>query len=385
MTAAKGRCLGAILLSQSILACAARHPMPAPAWTAELSTTIPAMLQRTGAPGLAVAVVDDWKLVFAEGFGLADGDAHTPVTRDTLFNVASVSKTVSTMGLLHLAEERALSLDAPLAPLVRSFHLQGEAASEVTMRRVLQHRAGLSMAPVPWFFDGVTVPSLQAVLRGAVPGVEGLNVVYPVGAEFHYSGGGFALLELMTEDIAGERFGAYMQRELFRPLGMTNTRFAPPPRDAANVATGYYDNGHPVARFTIVGTAAGGLTTTAADLARFVAAYARVSPGRRRFISEQMFAQITAETAPLQYPGVDPRVFGDARYGLGHGVHRTQNGVTLLYHSGGNPGFVAYFMVEPNTGYGLVMMANSANARTAMEDVRRRWAAHRGYDLPTFY
>ncbi|MBP6013401.1 MAG: beta-lactamase family protein [Alphaproteobacteria bacterium] len=353
-------------------------------FVAHVESHVPTLLAKEGAAGLAVATVEDGKTVYLGGFGFANKEAGTPVTADTIFNMASVSKAVSALGVLRLIHERGISLDGAVLPVFPKWQFPDPNAdtSQVTFRRVLGHRAGLSMPSVPWFFPPARVPSLTEILKDGSADVERLYIKYPAN-EFNYSGGGYAMLQLLVEQLTGESFDAYMRSRIFKPLGMSVTTFD----QKADVkrAVGYDEDGKPIGHYEIVGSAAGGLYSSAADFAHVVHLYMPSGSDRDNVISPEQLLQISANTVPVRYAGVDPKVFGGAKYGLGHGVHITKRQELLLYHSGGNPGFIAYFIVAPNTGRGLVMMANSANARSAMEDVRRAWADQYGYDLPEFY
>jgi CubicO group peptidase (beta-lactamase class C family) len=151
---------------------------------------------------------------------------------NTVFQVASLSKWITAWGVMALVERGALDLDAPVGAYLTRWSLpESEFDNDgVTPRRLLSHTAGLTDGlGYAGFEPGAPVQSLEESLTrtaDASPGAGGVvRVGYEPGAEWRYSGGGYALLQLLVEEISGESFEEYMQRTVFRPLGMVRSSY----------------------------------------------------------------------------------------------------------------------------------------------------------------
>ncbi|MEZ4584856.1 MAG: serine hydrolase domain-containing protein [Gemmatimonadales bacterium] len=345
---------------------------------AELDSLVASALTESGTPGAAVAVVEDGRVVVAKGYGLADREAGAPFTADTRINVASVSKAITTLGVLRLIESGKLRLSDTANARLSSWAIPdgNYDASGVTVGRLLQHTSGLGMPSVPWFPVGDAAPSLVEVLRGS-PDRAGLSLTQTPGERWSYSGGGFAVLELLIADLTGRPFEGFMRAEVFGPAGMDSTSYGPHPTDAR----GYDEAGAPIAPQRYVGSAAAGLTPTAADFARLLLFYGSVWHGESPVIGAPTAELVSAAPVPVELEGVE-----DASYGLGHGVHRLRGGGVLLYHTGGNPGFRALFHALPGSRSGLFVAVNSDQGVPVLLAVRSWWAErYAGGDVPPLF
>jgi CubicO group peptidase (beta-lactamase class C family) len=350
------------------------------ALVSRLDSAVPALLREAHAPGAAVAMVEGGRIVLERGYGLANVATGEPFTSHTTLNVASVSKAVSAWGILRLAREGRMPLDAPVDGLVHRWRLPDSAslAGGVTVRRLLSHTAGVGIPSVPWFRADSAAPSLEDVLEGRAGGRGPLRMEAAPGGAWRYSGGGYTLLELAAEETSGEGFDAYMRERVLRPLGMVESGFGIPGRDAA---VGYDEAGQAVPAYRYVGASAGGLSTSAHDFARLLRAYGRAWSGaNRRVLDRAELEEMARPAAPVVLEGVT-----GAFYGLGHGTHRAPDGRLYLYHSGGNPGFRAYFIVAPERGDGVFIAVSSDNGVPVITRVLQLWGEAHGGGLPPLY
>lgn len=361
--------------------CAPAGPAPAARFAVQLDSLVPALLAEHGVPGVAVGVVEDGRVAFTRGYGVADRASGQPMTARTRLQLASVSKPVAAWGVLHLAGRDAFALDAPVDRLLRRWRLPpSEHGTEgVTVRRLLSHTAGLSVPSAPWFPADDTLPALERVLDGTAGDRGPVVVQQPPGSRWMYSGGGYVLLQLLVEERAGEPFDAYMRRAVFAPLGMDATTFAPAAVAGEGVATPHDEQGNPIAPYRLAGASAGGLYSTADDFSSFLAAYTRHGDG---ILPRALFDAMLTDVAAVELEG---GAGAGARYGLGHGVHRTRAGERLAYHSGGNPGYLAYFLVMPERGLGMFIAANGAGGVPILTALLQRWSEHYGVDLPPIF
>jgi CubicO group peptidase (beta-lactamase class C family) len=167
-----------------------------------------------------------------------------------------------------------------------------------------------------------------------------------------------------------------MQNEIFKPLGMKSTNYS------ANLQTSilYDENGNPIAPYQVIAEAAGGLNTTARDFVQLLKAYFLLNKGRKKIISSESFKKMITPIAKVELEGVN-----SAMYGLGHGVHTTKSGDTIVYHSGGNPGVRSYFLVSLKKDNGLFVVANSDNSVPVLQEIIRLWGEHYKIDLQPIY
>ena len=215
MSPRRRRSLIAILLLVGVLLAVA-----APARADRIDDYIKAEMQKRRIPGLALAVVRDGTVVKMKGYGLANLDHDVPVTPDTVFELASVTKQFTAAAIMKLVEEGKLQLDDPIL-----WHLpQGPATwSAITVRHLLTHTSGL--------------PGLEENFKALWPGGPRLNystvqlfnaatkdaLSFPAGERFQYSDVGYFLLGMIIEHVSGQRYADFLDERFFRPLGMTST------------------------------------------------------------------------------------------------------------------------------------------------------------------
>jgi CubicO group peptidase (beta-lactamase class C family) len=186
----------------------------------KLKEQLPEYMAQYNVPGLAIALVDGDKLVWAEGFGYTDRTNQTKVTADTLFSLQSISKTYTATGFLIAVEKGLMKIDDPLKKYYPQFTVNSrfgaDEADRITFRHLLSHRSGLTHEgpcdrPCP-FADHIRSIS-ETWLR------------FPVGERFSYSNLGIDLAGYALGLRSGKPFDEFMSEELFRPLGMTSSTF----------------------------------------------------------------------------------------------------------------------------------------------------------------
>lgn len=316
-----------------------------------------------GVPGVSVAVVHDGKLAWARGWGVRDANTCAPVTPETDFQAASISKVVTALVALRLVEQGKLSLDKDINSYLTSWRLARDeklAPQSVTLRELLSHTAGLNVHGFPGYAVGSQVPTAVQVLNGAAPAVtEAVKVVLPADRQWQYSGGGYVVTQVALSDATGVPFDKLAEREVLRPLGMRRSAFAQPPsaRILSNAAFGHVEGkviagGYHV--YPELGPA--GLWTTPADLARLLIDVQASANGRpSKLLSPNMTARMLT---PVKGDwGLGPALFGtgaDRRFG----------------HDGVNEGFQSTMVAYVEKGDGVVVMTNGAGKRLADEIVR---------------
>ena len=171
-------------------------------------------------------------MTWSKGYGRADTSRGVPVTPDTVFEVGSISKPVTAWGVMRLVQQGKLDLDAPVDRYLTRWHLPPAPfdADGVTIRRLLSHSAGLNSQD----YSPITtrpLPTLEQSLSGESGGVnarrgsDDVRITMTPGEQRSYSNGGYTLLQLAIEEVTGETFARYMQREVLDPLGMKHSSF----------------------------------------------------------------------------------------------------------------------------------------------------------------
>ncbi|MFW6201749.1 MAG: serine hydrolase domain-containing protein [Gemmatimonadota bacterium] len=348
-----------------------------------LDSLVPALLARHEAVGAAVAILEGGEVTATRGYGFAvkgKGD-EVAFTDSTLLNIASVSKPVTAWGVLRLWQQGIVDLDRPVDRLLRSWHPpEGEFPAErITVARLLNHTAGFGLPAVPSFPADEDPPSLVDVLEGRVGEDAPVRLERAPGEVWSYSGGGYTVLELLVGDRTERRFEEFMRRSVLSPLGLRDATFTLPARDAG-VAAGHDEAGAAVAPVRYVGASAAGLYASARDFGRLLEAYHTGWRGGNAVLDSATLRAVADHVVPVDLDGVS-----GAFYGLGHGVHRTDGGRVLLYHSGGNPGVRAYFIIDPDAGNGIFIAVNSDNGVPVVAGVRERWGEAYGRGLPPLY
>jgi CubicO group peptidase (beta-lactamase class C family) len=194
---------------------------------ASLDSLVPALLEELATPGASVALLRDGKVVLARGYGWANREKKQPVTRETLFNIGSISKTHAAWGLMKLVQDGKIDLDAPVERYLTRWHLPASSFNHdsVTLRRLLSHTAGLRLHGYPGWNPDQPLPTIEASLNGNTNGSGDVRVIMPPGSKWQYSGGGYTIAQLLVEEVTGRKFDDYMKQEIFRPLGTTSSSY----------------------------------------------------------------------------------------------------------------------------------------------------------------
>jgi CubicO group peptidase (beta-lactamase class C family) len=282
-----------------------------------------------------------------------------PVNEDTVFQAASLSKWITAWGVMALVEEGKLDLDAPVGKYLTRWKLPESKFDndKVTVRRLLSHTAGLTDGlGYAGFAPGTPVQSLEESLSqpaDASPGASGtIEVGLEPGSEWRYSGGGYAILQLLIEEVSGESFEDYMQRAVFRPLGMAHSSYYWTPAHGSTLAAFYDADSKPATHYRFSAVAAVSLYTTVSDVTRFVQAHLPGKHGEpigRGALGSALIEEMWRPHASR---------FAEDIWGLGTILYAGNNqGGFVVGHDGDNePAINTAARFNPATGNGIVIL-----------------------------
>jgi CubicO group peptidase (beta-lactamase class C family) len=348
-------------------------PQDEAAFIAHLRRRVPALMRRYSVPGVGILVIRHGETVWTAAFGHADVDRNSPLRIDSPMMAHSISKSVAAWGVMMLVQEGRIGLDDPVSEHIRSWRLPespyGEAG--VTIRRLLSNSAGIPLGTIGVHYaPGTPVPPLADLLAG--PEVALMRVP---GTAFSYSNSGFAILELLIQEVTGRDFAEFMEEEVLLPLGMAHSTFAW--RDELRaVPSGYDLRGRPVPVYLYPARASGGLFTTLQDLGRFASATA--ADHHSTVSSAVLGGAIRAELYRPQVEVSGLFRFVSPSYGLGHFVEPQPNGRTAVWHGGQGLGWMTHFHAIPERGDAIVLLTNSQRSWPLMAHVLNAWARWTG-------
>lgn len=319
-------------------------------------------LSRHPAVGLAVGVVHDGRLEFFRGHGVADIASNDPITNDTVFRIASITKTFTAIAVMQLWERGSIDLDGAANDYLRSYRLDPADArlGPVTVRHLLTHTAGLPevMHPrgvfLPDFGESVPagqrLPSLAEFYNGT------LRYHAEPGSRFVYNNHGPATLGQLVEDVSGKLLDQYFREHIFEPLGMVDTDLLRSATVEAKLATGYEIRSRrvkPVTERDMITAGAASVYSTPSDMARYLAALLDGAGGEDGSLLEP-------ETVAIMFQAhyqPDPRIPG-----MGLGFFRSElDDRQVVGHQGSLPGFHSQIFLAPDHGLGVMAFTNGAH------------------------
>jgi len=323
---------------------------------------MPYALADGGVAGAVVAVVGGGEVVLAKGYGYSDLEARTPVDPDaTLFRPGSVSKLFTWTAVMQLVEQGRIDLDRDVNEYL-DFVIPRDGGKPLTMRNVMTHTTGFEerlkklITPDPENLD----PLGESIARW-VP-----ERIFPAGETPAYSNYATGLAGHIVERVSGQSFDDYVEQHIFQPLGMENSTFRQPLPEslAGRMSEGYADTSGEPQAFEIVNPApAGSLSSTGADMAKFMLAHLGQGVYEDGRILEAGTAQEMHETLLTMMPPLN-------RMALGF-YETDTNGRDAIAHGGDTQWFHTYLHLFPTDSVGLYISMNSAGKQGASASIRQ--------------
>jgi CubicO group peptidase (beta-lactamase class C family) len=315
----------------------------------ELQKDVPDLMQKADIPGLSVALIRDGDLVWTGSYGVMNADTRQPVTSQTVFEAASLSKCVFTYGVLKLVDQGKLDLDVPLTKyLGNNYDVPDQRINLITARHVLTHSSGF--------------PNWREFDHSKI-----LQIHFNPGEKWSYSGEGIVYLSKVVEKITGMSLEDFMQQTVLKPLGMNSSSYTWLPR-FDSIKTYRHDNlGKQTGRSEKISgeleaikenaNAAASLSTNAADYAKFIIAVLN-GTGLKKSTRDQMLT-----------PGIRvTKKYPELAWGLGVGLETMPDG-TWFWHWGDNGDGKAFFIASVPGKDAVVYFANGANGLSIAREI----------------
>lgn len=350
-------------------------------FAAQLDQQMPELLARYDVPGTILAYIKDGDVAWTQAYGVANAATGAAMHADMLVEHGSNGKALTAWAVMKLVEQGRVDLDAPVNGYLKRWQVTSAQydAEQVTLRRLLSHTAGFNIhGYLDYSLRRANLPEPIQVLRG-VHLLEGLietleagrlslgraELVTRPGAGFKYSGAGYTVAQLVIEDVTGESFAAFVQREITDPLGASSMRWAWTPELIGIAATAHGNEGQPLEYRQLANYGIGSEVASVADFARFLAAAVPGSYGEP--VGRGVLSPESVRLMTHAQPGTG------GGYGLGYGI-ATNFGQPAINHSGANTGWMAYYFLDTARRVGFVVASNSSRATSLHLTILGIWS-----------
>lgn len=290
-----------------------------------------------------VAILDNGKIVYSEGFGMADRERSIPVDHNTLFNIGSISKVFTAAAIMLLVDDGKVKLDDPVTRYLPEFMMMDPRYKDITVRMALSHTSGL---PGTTGLSNFGFEYNEDFFKQTLQNLSRSYLKHEPGAMAPYCNDGFTLAEMIVERVSGRKFIDFLSERVFKPLSMSNSGLSVGERPGETIAL-YYQPGtakkEPPQAVSLLG--AGGLGSTAEDLCRFMDTFSGSGPQifSKPALEEMRKAQPPLFIGKLKNP--------DISFGLGWDVTELplyrSKGIQVLGKSGGTPNYTSMMFTVP--------------------------------------
>ena len=312
----------------------------------EISGWIERQLDYNDDPGLAVAVVKDGEIVFAEGFGWADKEKRRKANKHTAYSIASISKPITATGIQILVQADKLDVDRPANDYLGKAKVKNPfgGSDAITVRSLLNHTSGLGLHYQFYYQpDQYPVPDRDTTIKHY--GI----ATRPPGKSYYYCNLGYGILDHILARQSGEPFAQFIQTTLFEPLGMENSFIGVPVDKQKNVAVRYDRRGNPIPLYEFDHDGGSAVYASAYDLARF--ALLHLEDAFQEVLNPEYVEQMKEPTGEI----------GPASgYGMGWRIDKGNH--EIVSHTGGMPGVATRLTLVPNHNVAVIALSNKESS-----------------------
>jgi CubicO group peptidase (beta-lactamase class C family) len=312
-------------------------------------------MEEYNVPAVSIAVIKDFKLEWARAYGNTENGTSRPTNTETLFQAASISKSINALGALNLVQQNVISLDKDINDYLADWKFPYDTVTgnkKITLTNLLSHTGGTTVHGFRGYAKEESIPTLVQILNGEKPANNrAIKSAFEAGLKTQYSGGGITIVQKLIIDVTGTPYDEYMKESVLKPLGMKSSFFNVIPKENIlhKLASGHKEDG------TLINgnyhfypeQAAASLWTNPTELSKFIIHIQKAYNGNGKDL-------ISKETAQLMLTPV----MGEN--GLGTFIKEI-GGNTYFNHGGANEGFRSFYIANLEKGDGVIVMINSNN------------------------
>lgn len=299
--------------------------------------------------GASVAIVDGGNVIFSEGYGFADKANKIKVNSDTIFKIGSITKVFTASAIMQLAEQGKLDIDKPVNDYINNFSIKSRFSDihPITIRDILCHHSGIPCDDLRNYFSAD-----HEMFKSVTDFLQESYLVYPPGNAFYYSNLGVNLLGVIIEKVSGIPFHQYIDEKLLKGLNMSHSTIKLPV-EKSNTISKPYNKGKEQVEGIMKYVPAGGIFSTANDMAKFMNSI--IAGGKGLFENESILESMLDS----QYPD-NPFDF-NMNNGLGWFIGKPGLDFAgkVIWHDGGTPNFFSLTVVIPERKIGVTLLTNS--------------------------
>ena len=310
-------------------------------------------MEHYNVPGVSIAIVENGKIKWAKGYGIANTKDSSKVNANTLFQAGSISKPVAALAALKLVESGSVDIDEDVNIYLKEWNIpESDFTQEekVTLKRLLTHTAGMTVHGFPGYQQTDTFPSINEVLNGDGNTPKIFVDTIP-GSIWRYSGGGYTVMEKMIEDVSGLPLDEYMSKNILEAIGMKNSTYEQPlgSEHHSNASAAYDSDGKIIEGLwhNYPEQAAAGLWTTPTDLAKYCIEIQQILAGKENGV----LSKETIEKMLTKHKN---------DWGFGPSIQWEQDSL-IFRHGGKNAGFTNNLISFANRGNAVIVMTNADN------------------------
>ncbi|MBS1749225.1 MAG: beta-lactamase family protein [Bacteroidetes bacterium] len=313
--------------------------------------------------GISFAVIRDYKIDWARGYGWADLTENRSVTTSTLFQAASISKSLNGFGILKLAQDKKIDIYTDINNYLRSWQFPYDSLSNgkiITIANLLSHTGGINISGFDGYTKADSLPTILQILNGEKPAnSDAVKSIFEPNLKYRYSGGGTTISQLIIEDVTGKSYTDYMANNILKPIGMKNSFYTntTSEKKLKLLATGYNADSEVTMKYHIYPEkSAAGLWTNPIELSKFVIEVQKSLVGKSNKILSQKMTQLM----------LTPYVDNSSALGV---FIEDKEGIKYFRHGGVNEGFTSLYFGSVENGNGAVVMCNSTDKTILYEIV----------------